>query len=527
VSDVSEGRGEWTRGPAVVDGVLQYVSPSQIVKFDPDEGGCPRAWFYNKVLRRKEPKKKSAEVGKANHKLVEVYLRGGGKVFNSTILAGRRFIPEPGDDLLIEHSIDDGTMVLADLPLVGFMDLFHRRGRTETEAGLIIEPGVVEVLDWKFTGDLKWAKSGEEIGRASPMLAYGAWAALHWPDAERLRLSHVYFCTKKRGAEKSTIILERDDLIERWNKREAVVYTMQQVAGLAEVDQVEANVNACDSFGGCPHREVCTAGKSAGAAQAFGMGRRVDTVSLLKKKANPQGSDVEAAKARLKEEEVAAARAAALAKLPAGFEAAVKTIQESKLGQPALARGAARAWAIVTGLELHGEGLAGSGYLGDPGNVDQIFEPQQVVDLAVDVAELVAQAKRDEDEPQPELPAILPPDAPAPDKATAADPVPGYEHLQPAPGSVPPGVPLFADPATAKPGDLVNLNDERFEPEPVADEQPRRGRPRGTPKKAASAGTAPTITINIVIPESIGQAIGAAILSILNLHQVSVAEVES
>lgn len=491
-------------GHAVVDGVIRFISPSQIVKANPDEGGCLRRWFYQKVLHIKEPRTKSAETGVKGHSQIERYLKTGEKLLGPYAMAGFRYMPRPGPDLLVEHSIDD-TMTLCGIPLIGKMDLFHRRGRTMTEQGLVVEPNTVEVTDWKFTGRLDLMKSGTEVGRATPMLAYGEWISRLW-NPERVRLSYVYFGTKKRHAEKRTIILPRDEIANRWKKVEPFVLTMQHAAKAACADDVEPNINACDSFGGCPHREVCSAGKNAGAAQVFGRGSRRDTVSLLKKKpATAPTTDVAAEKVKLEAEQRTSARATALAKLPAGVIEAIATIKGAKRGTPQLGGGAAKAWALVEGIDLQGSGLGGSGELADPEVCPMLFEAQEIIDLAKDLtedAEIDRAAAKDADE----LPKLLPDDAPAPDKTAMSQP------------TEEPAAEQQTEPAAQAAGDA---------------EQPKRG--RGRPRKAAAPaqgvltelvpGTllqAPVqLTINITLPENVATAIAAAIQAVVAWHEAA------
>lgn len=414
-------RPAWTRGKAVVDGQVKYLSPSQIVTADPDSyGGCLRRWWFAKVAGKKEPTSKAQAAGTEGHAQIESYLRTGKLDLGPHALAGKRFIPEPGPDLLIEHAIDDGTLFAAGIPVVGFIDLVSARRAIMTEDLYTTDPeGVVEVIDWKFTGRIENAKSAMEVARAIPMVAYGEWAARKF-GVEHVRLSHVYFSTKKRESTKSSALVSRSDLSMRWNKAEAIARTIIDAASESDCSKVDANLDSCGAYGGCPHRAYCPGGQSKTLTDIFGvtgaatlLGTKEPNMSLL----NLPGLKNMAAPGS-KDEQVAAAKAELLAP-PPEVVAAVETIANAGLGQPHLGGEAVKLWAQVKGLDLQGDGLAGHGQLA----AATLSTKDELLQAAKEIAALPAQESAPEAATAAEAPpALLPPDAPEskPETASAA-----------------------------------------------------------------------------------------------------------
>lgn len=254
-------------GPAVRDGAVRYVSPSQIDKFDASVGGCARRWWFRYVERRPEPERAAALQGTQIHAQIEHYLKTGEDVLGEIARSGRAWIPKPGSDLLVEHEFGgarDGEIFsaisAAGVPVIGKVDVMHRRPWMISSEGtdLVYEPVTCEVIDWKSTSNIGYAKSPAAIASAWPMLAYGAVARELWPDVERVRLSHVYFATKgPRAAEKRTVSLPVVRVAEGWLRAGDIVERMKSAAGETGAASLAPNLNACGSYGGCPHREYC------------------------------------------------------------------------------------------------------------------------------------------------------------------------------------------------------------------------------------------------------------------------------
>ncbi len=237
-----------SKSKAVVDGKLTYTSVSAITTFDPSQyGGCQRRWFYRYVAGLEEQTTVAQTAGTNGHKQIEHYLKTGEKALGPVVLAGIEHIPEPGPDLLVEHYFN-GELVAHtpayDVPLKGFIDLVNPRDG-------------VEVRDWKFTGDLKNAKTGPQLLETVQMTGYGVWA-LDKYQAPEVRLTHVYFQTRGMpDARKSSVMASADDLRTRWARVESVVGQMTEIATRENPTDVPINERACMAWGGCPHRFIC------------------------------------------------------------------------------------------------------------------------------------------------------------------------------------------------------------------------------------------------------------------------------
>src|SRR3990167_1922896 len=136
-------------GPAVVNHKLRYLSASAISAFDPEQtGGCPRRWYFEKILGKKAPPSKAQDTGTEVHAQIQHYLVTGENVLGAIALQGKKFLPQPGKDLIVEQDFgdwktalaardlileglrsnpEDHTLTARTIPIVGAIDLRHRR----------------------------------------------------------------------------------------------------------------------------------------------------------------------------------------------------------------------------------------------------------------------------------------------------------------------------------------------------------------------------------------------------------------
>lgn len=438
----------WTRGKTIVAGDLQYVSPSQIVSADHESfGGCLRRWWYRRVEGRPEPENAAAKVGTEGHSQIEEYLTTGRMVLGQHALAAKRFLPAPSPDHAVEVPIDDGTLLLAGLPVVGFIDWLNRGTVILDDSDREDPPGSAEVVDWKFTGRRDFP-SAQEVATAIPMVLYGEWAARKY-DLTHVRLSHVYIGTRQRLVSKRSLLRNRSEFAPGLERAERVVRRLQQAARCGSATEVDANTDACTAYGGCPHRAYCSAGTERSLTDLLGA---TGAARLLNQKEEPMSLLNIPALAAMKNP-VADAKAALLAeesaaKVDPAIKAAVDTILASGYGQPSLAGEAAKAWAAAVGLEFKGDGLAGSGVLAQA----TISDPAELIQAAAEIRSLPPQPVA-----QPaQAGGLLPPDAPASDpvKAAAALEAPRVAAESPIAHDTPRGTPAMLDanaPAPAAP----------------------------------------------------------------------------
>lgn len=215
------------------------------------------------------------ENGERLHAEIAHYLTTGEKLLSGQVLSGMHMIPEPGPDLLVEHDIvptltngksglDIAPLRANGVPLVGAIDLIHKRGTnkgTEEIEEMRDPEGTVEVLDWKTCRTLNNIKRGPELLKSIQMSGYGKYIFETMPDAKFVRLSHGYF--PAQGApKKTTIRVDRDQIENSWEHANRVASSICEAAKETDPDRVDANTEACNSYGReCPAASVCTARK--------------------------------------------------------------------------------------------------------------------------------------------------------------------------------------------------------------------------------------------------------------------------
>lgn len=267
----------WIHGRAVQDGKVRFLSVSSLEKGDSSKPtGCLRRWHYQYIGGIKEAPSDAMERGTRLHGEIAHYLTTGEQVLSSQVLAGMHMIPEPGDDLLVEHDIvpempngksgiEIAPLRAAGIPLVGAIDLIHQRGTnkgTEAIEEMYDPKGTIEVIDWKTCRTLNNIKKGAELLKSIQMAGYGKYIFETNPESELVRLSHGYF-PQQGVPRKTTIRVDRNQIDKSWEHANRVASSIGDAAKEPNPDKVEANTDACNAYGKeCPARSVCTAVKS-------------------------------------------------------------------------------------------------------------------------------------------------------------------------------------------------------------------------------------------------------------------------
>ena len=292
---MSEDRNGEGPGKVVVNGEVQFLSVTGIQKFDPTEpAGCHRAWWFRYIEGRKEPETEALQFGKTIGKELEIYLKTGVDELSPRARAGKYLLPAPGSDLEVEEPLGDiraaiaarrrnesidtvrklAGLTAAGIPLMGAADLRHCRGEYVDVDGTLrreTEQNVIEVLDHKSTARINthvtekgnvyagWAKTPDEVVRATQMVGYGVHAAGRYPGVEQVRLSHIYYQRRYAiVAEKRTGLVPVELLVRRWSRVEQVVRTLIDVAREPDVSKIEPNLAACKAFKKtCHYANVC------------------------------------------------------------------------------------------------------------------------------------------------------------------------------------------------------------------------------------------------------------------------------
>lgn len=267
--------GKWVHGKAVVDRQVKFLSASSLQKGDASTStGCLRAWHYQYIGGIKEPQSDAMREGIEIHEEIEKYLKTGQRGhLSNRVISGMHMIPDPGDDLFVEHSmvpenekgVEDLRLApirIVDTPILGKIDVMHARGINKggDDVEATRDPdGTVEVIDWKTTSNISNAKAASELVDTIQMSLYGKYVFAVAPDAKLVRLSHGVF--PKRGQPRKVTALVDQEAIERsWKRTYAVGVSIRDAAREANPDLVDANTRACRAYGrDCPAMSVCRA----------------------------------------------------------------------------------------------------------------------------------------------------------------------------------------------------------------------------------------------------------------------------
>lgn len=242
---------------------MKHVSASQYTSFANPKTGCPRAWYFEKVLKFPKPPSPALDMGLEIHAEVEHYLTTGElrpSDWSERIQKAVRFFPR-AEGLLLEHELGaprdaakgkrrEFTHGLDTFPggpkWVGYVDC--------------VEPGAIpHIFDWKSTSDFRNCKDAEWFKTDPQMISYSRWAVDEW-KANNVVVSHVYIRTRGSAAarESDHVLLSREHIISEWN---SYLPTVQKMVALAKsgcrAEDVAPNTAACNAYGGCPYRLKC------------------------------------------------------------------------------------------------------------------------------------------------------------------------------------------------------------------------------------------------------------------------------
>lgn len=437
-------------GRAVVDGRVRFLSVSSLEKADHSTpSGCLRRWFYRyiggKSAEEAGQHDAAKQAGVDLHAEIARYLKTGEKVLSTLASRGLHMMPDPGPDLIVEHKIHTvdkmtiaSALTAADIPVVGYIDCGHDRGTNKgaDDVGEPDPPGTVELIDWKRKGNAKDRDGRSTLLRPTnligtiQMAGYGEWVRRVMPYRSHVRLSLGYFPAKGGQPCKVTRLHPVGDFVPAWNRVEAVARTIVQAATETVAERVAPNVNACDVYGGCPHRGYCQAYKSIqdiSLSNLFGETASQELkVGLLQQleQANttptvvPTIPDTRATLAA--EEKAERARQAALqANSAQAFAASWNAIQSHGQGFPALGGAAAQMYSSIFGTAPPASGFAGAGRLG----AIVLQDPAHVSQLAGELAEAPAALAPVASAAAVVTQSILPPDAPPSRPELAATPL--------------------------------------------------------------------------------------------------------
>lgn len=291
--------------------VIRFSSVSQVQSFEL----CARKWYYDKVGGVQQPTTARQAVGVDGHAQVEAYLKTGQTaILGRMARAGAHFLPPLSvANIHTEFPIHgDGVNLLTADGVVfrGFVDVLNigPTWRDDDGCDRPLEK-TPEIIDWKFLGDLKWAKTPTQLVESTQMIGYAEWARRNY-HVDSVRVSHGSFQTQgAAAARKTSALITAETVKESWLHVEEKVGRMKVAARASRADDVEPTYSACGAYGGCHYLAICPRTPGAAVRQLFGIRReKGDEMSLLdkyRKRATEPTAEVKAEIAKLKAEEVA------------------------------------------------------------------------------------------------------------------------------------------------------------------------------------------------------------------------------
>lgn len=293
-----------------------YHSPSSILTARNGDEGCDRAWALRYIAKIRDaeidwadiesgkvqvlprdvpvppgsrvfctPRQRSASLGKAMHKVGELWYLGERPAWESypgqVFAAGRAFLPDPGacEMIEVEHAIgdeptgcdpDDGCAVgrtIEGVLWAGNRDLLVAIAKEEAEAIGLSYGGIVQG-DYKSTASISsYAKSREDLERDLQCAIY-TYDACERFALRALQSRWLYIETKNiRRARPTDVLITQDQSLETIAR---YIETAHRVDQITTVEESEQNPRNCDRYGGCPHHVSmggpCNARRSIGSS---------------------------------------------------------------------------------------------------------------------------------------------------------------------------------------------------------------------------------------------------------------------
>lgn len=261
---------------------LEHVSASQISTHQ----RCPRKHWLEKVAGVPVPVNAGAEFGSRCHAVVEARIQSGQWPDDpeavKIAMAGWKFIPHEST-LLVEQ---DMRLEDAALPIIGRIDL--------------VVPEHSVIIDHKFLGSLRYAKTPAQLADDPQAILYCTWALRQgYLSESSIAFRHITYQTKGvPQAVTSQYKFTRTQLEEQFAKMRIRIKAMARHAAMTEEGEVPSALESddpspCKAYGGCPHLARCTA--MAGRSVWSNLDKKEETVNVLEKlaqKKKAQGVDV-------------------------------------------------------------------------------------------------------------------------------------------------------------------------------------------------------------------------------------------
>jgi hypothetical protein len=372
-----------------------HFSASQIATFR----DCPSKWYFDKTTEQPRLDTASTLLGKQVHSELEAWLKRATPPSHAKAKALLPLLPVPRKDLKVEHEI---ALVTPSGKAKGFIDLVVPKGFPKDLCPPSIDGRRLAVFDHKTTANIDaYAKSTQDLQTDPQALLYGLAARVMLKEAgedpsEDIDICWNYVQTKGASATKavsfrqSLAILE-DGMAPLLDEAAIMRKAMEERPGVKDLGH---SLDACDKFGGCPHRKVCPH----------------YTGSLRVNLADAWGVDGEIASAPAEPTQGEKGMSETLARLAAARNAAQVAKTAPKPAAP-----------VTMNITIKGEGT-----VTPPPAAIPAVTPEPTLP-AIDASAVA---------PSAEVVSIVPPDAPAPTKGKRKPPAVIFTPASEAPGEL-------------------------------------------------------------------------------------------
>lgn len=248
---------------------LTQVSVSQVDTFSK----CPRKWFYNSILKIRQPETRSQRLGTEFHAILENYTLTGELRPPDPEFPEALEMAQAALDHIPKHGTKQGLMAEHEFWLdtyeggpkwMGYIDLVIpdvEIGPDEIkEHPVPVGKAILgaELDDYKSRSDHKYNKTPEELLEDTQFGAYAKWA-FSCSDYEFIRAKHINVNTRgRKKAVPISVVLTRAQAEKIWQRDLEKVRKMAYWAEVApDADFVPPNTSHCNEYGGCFYRDKC------------------------------------------------------------------------------------------------------------------------------------------------------------------------------------------------------------------------------------------------------------------------------
>ncbi len=232
---------------------LPLVSASQITMYRE----CPRKWAWRYIAGLKTPTHPAAALGiEVDDTQLQPYLREGRPLDlsrESGLIAepGLVYLPK-GPGLEVQKHFTFGSPTSEAFGFQGYIDLWMPKG------GMPDTGDLPTVVDFKTTGNWKYAKTADDLRKDVQAQLYATWAM--WSTGARVvDLVWIYFATRgPRKAKRVHLRVVGDDVGDQFAAINATAVEMFEVRQTCtDPLTLKPSVEMCEAYGGCPFRANC------------------------------------------------------------------------------------------------------------------------------------------------------------------------------------------------------------------------------------------------------------------------------